>query len=398
MKKKLVIAALAAAVVVPASAQAAGWAPTGPTDPEQRLNLSGFADGSGLAAFSDGVMLHTTDYGSTWQPLTTPPPGGQSIELRMGTPAVGWGLSNGVLSRTTDTAATWTQVAFPPDTDPAHGANGISGLGTTDAGRTVAFDVDAFTVKDGCPYPLNSSTLATSHDGGATWTRAGLPYASLGWRVNWRDAKVGAASVFGLHYPPPVRDGDTCSTTSENLGTDLLVTEDGGVTWRKVLHDDLAFIAAAWTKGGRLVTSEATGEVRVSDDLGRTFRQTADLVADDSLPIRVWSIDATPAGRVYAFINGGGVAVSDDSGATWTKEASLFEAPGLAIGDIAAFDAEHAVAGGPQALSTRATAIPAVGLAPAAPHAGSIAIRDGARTLRIDSRARAVVTLTTKGH
>ena len=387
------IAATMMAAASPAAAHAAGWTPTGPTVPQDRLMLSGFADGNGLAAFAGGTMFKTTDFGSTWTPLTTPPPGGASMELRMGSPTAGWGSNNGFLSKTTDGANTWTQVPYPPVVTDA---NTASGLGTTDAGRTVSFDVDGFDVRDGCPYPSTTSVLTTSHDAGATWTRFTLPTDSSGWTVRWRDADVAVAEVFPVKFGPPVRDGSTCSSSGTQLGTDLLVTEDGGATWRKVFHDNVSYIySLAWTKGGRLVIAKGTGEVRVSDDLGHTFTQVADINPTDDIPFGVWSIDATAGGRVYALRNGGGLMVSDDRGATWHKEASPFDAFGIAVGEVLAFDAEHGVAGGPQPLSARTTAIPDLGLPPIVGQTGSVVLRQRGRTLRIAANGRVTASRIT---
>jgi photosystem II stability/assembly factor-like uncharacterized protein len=176
-----------------------------------------------------------------------------------------------------------------------------------------------------------------------------------------------------------------------------MVTSDGGQTWTSALHDEMGWINAAWLPDGRLLTVETRGEVRVSDDLGRTWTRTADLVpADDPLPVRVSGIAVTPAGRMYALVNGGGLLASEDA-ATWTKETSPFDPLYVGFGEVAAIDDERAVAGGPAPLSTRTTALPrpVARLALAREH-GSVTVTDGPRITTVTAETRVTTRLAVR--
>ena len=189
---------------------------------------------------------------------------------RFASPIAGWATAGDLLMRTTDGGACVDRAPVPgvraatPSTPPRgsarrRGAGGLRRLRRFRVRRTAARAND------------DGSLLATSHDGGATWTEHALEHRGRGWTCAWRSADVGAAVVQRFKYGKPVRDGESVRHHRHaHLGTDLMVTEDGGQTWRKTLSDDLASFAIAWAPSGRLIAGEATGEIRVSDDGGRT--------------------------------------------------------------------------------------------------------------------------------
>jgi photosystem II stability/assembly factor-like uncharacterized protein len=355
MRRGIVVGIAVSALIglYPAAAAAQVWRPAGPPAPGSTTMTSAFPDGSAFFAPANGDILRTRDGGATWQPIESAPPGGYAVWMQMATPSAGWAVRNGVLSRTTDGGATWSEVDYP-----YQGGNGgtATGVGTGADGKTVTLHADGSPTVQGCPLEDGVSELLTSHDGGATWRAFALPHDGSGWFVEWApDGRRAVASVTGTRF---TREPGECAVAeAANLGSDLWVTDDGGATWRRTLHSDLAWINAAWLPGGRLVAAMMSGEVHLSDDAGRTWRQTTDLMVDPGLSFSVSDLAATPAGAVYATVNGGGIMRSEDA-VTWTKETSVFDVPSLSGFDsVAAFDEDRAVAGGAHPLSVRGAAV-----------------------------------------
>ena len=237
-------------------------------------------ESDGIATQPDGLGRQSgisRDGGLTWSLLPSISAGTHPSELRYGTVAVGWGATpvllweatgNEGLYRSPDMGATWTKVA-----DATGHTRYTINRHTLVADRNV----------QGTVWHYRTDGLWKSVDSGATWTKvqatAGAPD---GWATVWHarllsvPGKSGwlALSAGHLDGQPPTH----------------WVTEDGGVTWRKLTGMVGHYLAAfqAGTDGYLLQVNDSTGAVTLSKDLGRTWQPTGDVVP--AQPSRVTSL------------------------------------------------------------------------------------------------------------
>lgn len=178
------------------------------------------AAGDGLwAAGHDGVILHSTDGGDTWQRQRAAPWSADDPEPTHGVPVLDLlftdarnGLAVGAYSLllvTGDGGATWTARALGGgDAGAQQGAQAARGVGEDEDWN---FSADELELEDEADPHLNAiartgagrlmiagerGTVFRSRDGGATWERRKLPYeGSMFGVLAWEDEHV---LVFGL--------------------------------------------------------------------------------------------------------------------------------------------------------------------------------------------------------
>jgi hypothetical protein len=354
------------APAAPAAAPAAGWVPTLPVTQQSWQMLSAFPDGTAYAfdRGSDAMTLwHSADYGLAWDPLTYLPAGADTfLSVRFADPTTGYAVDGPTLLRTTDgatTAASWRPMARPAL--PGRDSLFADALGV--AGHTVAFGGEVTRpLHTGCNYAAFEA-IWTSHDGGRHWLTARLPASTEVSQISYLDDRLGVAVAYDMKDDPADSLGP-CTLLGDR--TSLWVTRDGGRHFTRAYRCGTVDVGSCWTArfltATTLLAGRNNGTTVVSRDGGRSFHEGAVLGAEIGRTGTGQDSDFWVQGFdfvnqvVYATTKLAGAFRSTDLGRTWTREPSCDSAYSLGIGEVAAFDAQRAIAGGPTCVATRVSA------------------------------------------
>lgn len=340
--------------------------PVLPVQQQSFQYISAFADGTGyvLDRGSNWTLWRTRDYGLTWDPQTSHPESSGFVQVRFATPKVGYALDDLGVWRNTEGAqpnSVWRRLRGPALPKGRRLETDSFSRGFAVTGKTIAFAGTAFgPVTAGCQRRL-SRRVWTSHDGGRSWIAARLPIETSVQGIQYLNDRIGVVVAFKLE---PYPEWGECARIGRT--TDLYVTRDGG------RHFTRAFSCAS-TPGqlcttARFVNSKVLiggrndGTTVISTDSGRRFRSGQPLVSlagatNTDQDNTFWVQGFSFAGRVgYATSKVGGAWRTVDGGRTWTREPSCDSKPGLGWGEVAAFDGNRAIAGGPTCISARVTA------------------------------------------
>ena len=359
------VAALATAGVLAPAAHGAtvGWMPTLPVSQQSWQMLSAFPDGTAFA-FDRGssamTLWHSANYGVAWDALTYLPAGSDTyLSVRFGSPEVGYAVDGMSLLRTTDgatTATSWKPLTKP--SLPAHDWFFGHSLGVT--GRTVAVGGERMhPLHRGC-NPPGGEDIWTSHDSGRHWLTAELPRNTYVGSIDYLDARLGVAVAYDMHDDPADTLGDC---TQEGDRTSLWVTHDGGRHFARAYRCGTAAEGNCWSAkfltASTLIAGRNNGTTVISRDGGRTFKEGPELGPSFGSTGTYQDADFWVQGFdlanqvVYATTKAGGAFRSTDFGRSWTREPSCDSAYSLGVGEVAAFDADRAIAGGPSCVATR---------------------------------------------
>lgn len=356
----LITAVLAAGLVLAAppsagdESQEAVWVPTMPVRPGTFDYLDLFWDGTGYAlSSSDGVLFGSTDYGLTWTPKTTPE---SAWATAFGTPARGYALGFGV-QRTDDGAGSWLKVAEPTTEGRASLLDALDAFGR----RTAIVGGTSFSPDDdpGCSVPEDEDvTFWVTRNAGRSWKTTPLPFFGFVTDIDLLDNRHGVAIIYDKWVPERDELGE-CWLVSEANG--IYVTTDGARSFRKVMActNDRYCTAATMASKRRIVVGTNDAYVLVSEDGGKTFKQTQRLfnpayqASEDTRAFWVGALGFANPAIGYASTKGGGTYRSADGGHSWEQEPSTELVWGAGVGDIAVGDAQHAIAGGPNFIITR---------------------------------------------
>ena len=368
MRRRLPLALLALATVLtvaPSGAETNAWTPTLPL-PQQGFDLlSAFRGGTAYVEHTNGgdnLLVRSTDHGMTWTPVEMPASGG-TIFVRFASPthgvAVPFGLHHAY--RTTDGAKTWTKTAPYPVPRTEHFTAGSVAV----HGRTI---VVTGQLRKAVPTCTGSSVaMMVSDDFGTHWRRSILPTpggaAASGYSLRAFSPRDAAVVVY--------EEEDPCATLYDQ--TAVYVTHDGGRTFARREVCPVICTAVGWALRTALFVGRVDGTTAASADGGRTFREAARLTnagaASDELHA-FWVQAFAFQGRIgYASTKFGGTWRTTSGGGEWTREVSHESAFGLGVGDVAMFDAQRAIAGGPSFVSTRQGVGPSVAAPAPAPSA-----------------------------
>jgi photosystem II stability/assembly factor-like uncharacterized protein len=105
-----------------------------------------------------------------------------------------------------------------------------------------------------------------------------------------------------------------------------------------------------------IVVGQSDGQVLVSSNRGKSFEPAGYLGPPGGDGIHLWwvnGIEFADEDVGYAVVMGGGTWRSEDGGRSWGFEPSSQTAWGVAFGDVAVADREHAIAGGPNTIVAR---------------------------------------------
>ena len=333
------------------------WEPTLPGTTSSWTYTELFDDGTGYVSTGNGTIYKSTDDGQTWLPLpgpnlTTDP------RLSFSSPDVGFMASSPDIHRTLDGGLTWQVLgSIPRDDENAQPfrIDAIEGLPGTDD-----VVVSAWTIinPEGCRQE-RVHLLARTH--GEEWRTMPLDFPASTYEIEFQDAKNGLVLI---HKMEVVASADECNYAIATRSSQVLLTRDGGLTYRRVhqahFEDEDGVVAVAMPTPRRIVLGTKSGAILVSNNGGRWFRETARLEPPDgSVDGLIDAIDfATP--RIgYAGTNGIGLWRTDDGGRSWILEASSFEATSIDEnafrGSIAAAGRDSAIASGPGMIERRVT-------------------------------------------
>lgn len=329
--------AIVAAVASGADAGAPGWAPTLPMSTYgQRVTMSAFDSGTVVAAVNQTQIVRSENGGLTWRPTLSEPQsdGAPSTLLSMATPRVGFAANGNAMSRTHDGGDSW-ELLTPPDATKTK-LETFEAVAAV-APRTAVAAKWGHELSGNCPVPLKTTPFVRTVDGGKTWNGTDAAVPGFPWSVKMADQSRGVALVYVMTYTKPVVDDDgVCHVTGNSNRMAVLVTGDGGATWRRAMTCPAVCWSADWT--GRTVTVGSTdGTLFTSADDGQRFRRSGRVFTPADTRSRLEALAFTSPQTGYALVRGVGIFATADAGKTWHEEASLTpQVPGVSVGTLAA--------------------------------------------------------------
>jgi photosystem II stability/assembly factor-like uncharacterized protein len=277
-----------------------------------------FADANhGAFLSSRGELMTTTDGGVTWNRQDYATSAAQPVSLRFVSPTEAWMLLSGRLAHSTDGGASWTIPLLA-----SRLMSGVAGMQWQDAKHAWVWGTDNSTYR---------CYLASTADGGATWTDAALPTADCIASAVFPDASNGVVLTAFNGVPYVTADGGktwTVSAQASSLGlggtlqpgagardvwllggNTLAHSTDGGKTWEVAVGASGSFNALhfadathGWAVGnyGALFATVDGGRTWAAQDSGTTQSLLA-VGASDGMT--AWVVTAN--GQVLATATGG---------------------------------------------------------------------------------------------
>lgn len=351
-------AALGAALafLLPAAAHAgpAVWVDSLPVPDQAVTYMSAFPGGEAFVYFDnrDSVSI-SNDYGLSWIPSPFVPT--TSGVFEMADAKTGYLGSGSELWQTRDGALTWRSL---PKVTGAGGDVDIHAISPVGGRLTLGGSLPRRN-KGRC-HRIDAA-VAINESGGISGryrtTKLGFPGHVE--RLGWLNKKIGWALAFEMR---PSSD-DPCNGL-HSRSKRVLITRDGGKTYDEVHICKGAFgqegdgycTAVAMSDARTVLVGKTNGWIYISKNGGYGFEPAQQLSPpglDQTYTHWVSGIEFADSRTGYAVGKGGGAWRTDDGGETWTYEGSSQQTWGIAVGDIAVADAEHAIAGGPNSIVAR---------------------------------------------
>ncbi|MEW6155529.1 MAG: YCF48-related protein, partial [Actinomycetota bacterium] len=298
---------------------------------------------TGFAVGADGVVLTTTDGGTTWARGSTGVDDGLR-DVSFVDATHGWAVGGESIVATTDGGRTWVPRPPPPaESVPAPGP-GRPGSGRVEGWFFIA--VHFFDRQRGIVMGAGGAVLLTG-DGGLTWTWAGDRSYGLVMDASFVDGDAGFATG------PP----------SEGPLYTVLQTGDGGRTWQPLTAEGITdvtavnFNAVAAPGEGRVYVAGGGGVVLVSADGGGRWgvqrRDTTEtFLSMDFAGSRGLAVGLTDLGGTSR----ASLVATDDGGETWNGRL----VDGMVLWDVAFPSPSAAVAVGCRAFLDAELVVPMV--------------------------------------
>ncbi len=258
---------------------------------------------------SDGMILLSTDGGSTWR-YQAPVPGPDLHDLSL-VGSRGWAVGqNGIVLSTSDGGATWQQLDI--------------GLATSLYGVHFADNSNGWTVGEG-------GVILHSSDGGLTWSaqtsgvtanlnsirffadgRRGIAIGDNGTVLTTADGGQTWSPRSGIGDPAlPLRDLDIEGETAWIVGWGGIIrrSTDGGVTWTALtfpyIHlDEVDFVAGqdqvGWVAGRQFVSGKNEARLARTTNGGITWTQVNSIAGADRVDHPLTALAALTTTRAWA--------------------------------------------------------------------------------------------------
>ena len=292
---------------------AAGAPPSGRWDPALPGTTSSwtftelFENGVGYASIGNPAIYKTTDEGQTWLPLPAPQLTTES-RLTFGSPEVGFMASFPDIFRTEDGGLTWGSLGPIPrerDSDQPFRVDALDAIPGTDE-----VIVSAWTMVSPDPEGCRQERVhLLARTVGDEWVKTPFDYPAAAYEIEFHDAKNGLVL---LHKMEVAASADECSYAIVTASSQVLLTRDGGRSYKKIheadFDDEGAVFAVAMPTPRRIVLGMKSGEILVSNNGGKGFRETARLDPPQSgVEANIDAIDFGTPKIGYAGTNGIGL-------------------------------------------------------------------------------------------
>lgn len=377
LRRRIAALWIALAVLIPARAGAdpAAWVDTLAVPDQAVTYMSAFKSGEAFVYIpSRGAVSVSSDFGMSWTSSPRVPTSGGVFEMKDA--STGYLAGSDELWRTDDGAASWTRlppVKLPGQRwKPTQGSDfkgyNLSIGAVQPVGSRLSLGADLTYINERategdttCYGGRSEAVVLTADDRGASGryriTELGFP-GSVD-RLGWLNEKVGWALAYEMR-----RDGKDPCNSSSSRSKRVLITRDGGKTYRGIHICEGAFsqpgegycTAVAMPDARTVVIGKTNGWIYISKNRGYGFEEAAQLSPpglDRTYTHWVSGIEFANSNVGYAIGKGGGAWRTDDGGERWTYEGSSQQTWGIGVGDIAVADAEHAIGGGPNSIVTR---------------------------------------------
>ncbi len=313
-----------------------------------------FDGGTGYVSIGTNVLYKTRNGGDTWTTLAGPEGVGEISRLSFASPEHGYISDGSLVFRTTDGGESWEPLPDPPEVPGAVSPLQIDSLEARPGTKKLL--ATAWTQGNDCGQARIHHVILRFSRG--DWVFKSLQYAASTYEVEFLNGSDGLMLVHRFERAD-TGQGE-CASVIRTSSSYVLLTRDGGKTWKRIyeasLADDGAIWAVAMPSTRRIVLGTKSGTVLLSTNSGRDFSQAQRLKGTSAQGI----LDALAFGsrRVgYAGTNGIGMWRTVDGGRTWTLESSPFDSivadDSTFRGSISAVGPVAAIASGPGSIAKR---------------------------------------------
>ena len=336
-----------------------------PSTSPKNLNKVFFVDASnGFAVGNNGVILATTNGGTTWTAKTTPPGIGDVYGVAATSSSTAWvGGTSGIVYKTTNGGTSWAAqtlrnpryssvISWPgsPIRDVYIYSSGTSGMAVGDAATAYTYNMD-YSYPDtwsytGTSYYLQNTGIPTTTN--FTKVSNGFRYSNgvyysyvtgtggIIFRMPYQYYDIGAKATTpaGLESTDFIgissMEGGYSSGSCFIVGTGgvILKTTNTGATWTAQTSGAMSNLNAINQTGNIAYAGGDSATLLKTIDGGTTWASTTP--APPSAPpkpnLRAVSM---PSSTGYAVGSNGSILKTTDSGDTWTNETNLTGANGL---------------------------------------------------------------------
>lgn len=242
-------------------------------------------------------MMFSDDFGKSWKFVNLPGRGlGADGMIQFVDSNRGWAIDSSTILKTDDGGMSWTQVRLPPNSK----INKLDNVHFTDANHGFLAGSTTRLLERGLGTMSYGIEILCTASGGENWS------------VCYRDDKNGTTSTM-------LSSGETTMALIDQKH--LLITRDGGMTWKEE-HLDFPATDIEVAPNGWLWTTGEDGFIRWSTDFGDIW-QKVPLKLGLNSEFRWTSISFDSSGFGVAVGSQGEVVSTADQGRSWRLQSNL---------------------------------------------------------------------------